>query len=656
MKTQVKCVLAAIALSAIAWNSPALAVTSDDGHLMLDGCVFDLMMLNPTSGALLQLADLKNRMLWSSDTPFEWLWRSACTDRDTLEKYGEPDPLTITNLSVTSGMYPLHVTNAYSCLRFPQSVRTVVSEDQATTNFFTFPACVVSKKPVETGHDMTLFAKFRWDGNLPHPTSYVSLIAENAKDSGGFALGVYTSTPTNSNATGYLAFTVAGVGFHHFDNLAFRTNQWKTVAVVVKALEDGGSRVTAYVPGRDGDTPMFYEESYEISNRQIAYPQETAPAWQYRLCLGASSSVHGNHGGSSKWLPFGNFGQFRGDIAKLQVYDRALSTEEVYLLLADSPGTGGGFRIGSANACADEFSAVDGATRAEVFEPKRMSPDRMLKGLDASNPSVTIRFPLPASEIGLPKVLLIDALPKDVGASAPVEVWCNDQLAATLNMCRPNRYAAFLKKRAVWTDDSGHMTLKIVRRDAQMGTILFDCIEFAGSWRAGLPDGKCDADVFAPCTTLAHQFTAGVGYQVLGGGGGSAYLMNQLYGLREDKVVSYYPATRIAFSVPGEVASSCASQIRLKLVGGASDVKAVSMWVNGVERLSRKGLANNQLLTVDLEPGELNPGANALVISNATCDFVAVPRSSAYPYALVPDCLSFEFRPPPSAGTLLIVR
>lgn len=656
MKTHRRCALAAVALSAIAWNSPALAVASDDGRLMLDGCVFDLMALNPTAGALLQLSDLKNRMLWSSDTSFEWLWRSACTDQETLEAYGEPKPLTVTNLSVSSGMYPFHVTNAYSCLRFPQSMKTVVSEDLATTNAFTFPNCVVSERPVETGRDMTLFAKFRWGGNLPHPTvkSYVSLIAENARSSGGFALGVYTIDPTKPNENGYLAFSVAGDAFRYFNcEISFRTNQWMTVAVVVKALENGGSRVTAYAPDQSGDSPLFQQCDYEISARQIAYP-ESAEAWQNRLVLGASASIHGNHGNSSKWLAFGDFGQFRGDIAKLQVYDRALSQEEVYLLLADSPGTGGGFRIGSANACADEFSAADGATRAEVFEPRRMSPDRLLKGLDAANPSVTIRFPLPASEIGLPKVLLIDALPKDVGASAPVEIWCNDSLAATLNMCRTNCYAAFLRKRAVQTDDSGNMTLRIVRRDAQMGTVLFDSIEFAGSWRAGLPDGKCDADVFAPCTTLAHP--KAVGYQVLGGGGGSAYLMNQLYGLREDKSVSYYPATRIAFRVPSEVASSCASQIRLSLVGGASDVKAVSMWVNGVERLNQKGLANDQLLTVNLAPGELNPGANALVISNAACDFAAVPDSSDYPYALVPDCLSFEFCPPPSAGTLLIVR
>lgn len=624
---------------------------------MLDGLVFDLMARAPAAETgRLATSDIKNRLDWSAAAPFGWLCLSDCTDAASIAELGAPEPLAVEDLAVTSALYP-HVTNTYSCLRFPQPVRTVVSDDLATTNYYQFPTVVVSQKPVETGPDMTVFVKFRWAGNLPHPTvkNWVGVLAANAQTDGGFGLGVHVTETTQSASIGYLGFSAAGDNFRYFDYaFDFRTNAWYSVAVVVKALADGGSQVTAYSPS--GSPVIFKERSYTIADKQIRYPH-TTPA-QDRLSLGASASVHGNVGQPTAWQGFRPWGQFRGDIAKFQVYDRALSREEVYMLCADANASGGGFRIGSANGRADEFAAADDATRADVYEPRTMPPSRMLKVLDAQNPALTIRFPLPETEDSLAKVLVVQALPEDVGAFAPVDVLVNGTRAATLNLCRTNRYAAFLRKRFMKRDTEGNVTLTLARQGAGAGTIRFDSLELAGAWRAGLLDGAVDADVFAPSQLLQHNDYArwGCGYQVVGGGGGVRYLMDTLYGLRLDKTVNYYPSTQIIFNVPEEIASACKSQLSLRLANGAaSDVAEVSLWVNGAERLHRKGLDRLQTLTVNFTPGELNPGGNTLVVSNATCDFETA-ASTEYVYALRPDSLSWDFRPPPVEGLMMIVR
>lgn len=646
-----------VLMAAAGVGSFAFAVPSDGGHLMMDGLVFDLMARAPAAETgRLATSDIKNRLDWSAATPFGWQWLSDCTDASSIAEHGVPEPLAVEDLEVTSAPYP-HVTNTYSCLRFPQPVRTVVSDDLATTNYYQFPTAVVSQKPVETGPDMTVFVKFRWAGNLPHPTvqNWVGVLAANAQDDGGFGLGVLMPRTTESVDIGYLTFSAAGDDFNKFDyGLAFTTNKWFAVAVVVKARADGGSEVTAYSP--TGSPAIFRELSYTIADKQIRYPHTTA--WRDNLSLGASASVHGNVGQPTKWHAFGNWGQFRGDIAKFQVYDRALSREEVYMLCADANASGGGFRIGSANGRADEFAAADDATRADVYEPRTMPPDRMLKGLDAQNPSLTIRFPLPEAEDGLAKVLVVQALPEDVGAFAPVDVLVNGTRAATLNLCQTNRYAAFLRKRFMKRDTDGNVTLTLARQGTGAGTIRFDSLELAGAWRAGRLDGVVDADVFAPSRLVQHSDYAGwgCGYQVVGGGGGVRYLMDALFGLRLDKRANYYPSTQIIFNVPEEIASTCKSQLSLRLANGAaSDVAEISLWLNGAERLHRKGLDRQQALTVDLTPGELNPGGNVLVVSNATCDFETA-ASTEYAYALRPDSLSWDFRPPPIEGLMMVVR
>ena len=645
---------AASLVSACAVCGVASAVTSDGGRLMMDGCVFDLMMLNPTTtGAVLGLEDLKNRMDWSAESPFAWLARSACSDQATLTMCGVPEPMIITNLEVSSDMY-LSVTNTYACLHLPQSVKAIVGEDLATTNYFQFPNVVIADEPVKTGGDMTLFAKFRWSGNLTHPVveNYGCSIIENARDFGGFGLAVTVLDPKIENRVGYISFAAAGDSYRLFDySFPVETNRWMSLAVVVKALPCGDSLVTAYCPLREAETVRFIESAYTITGKQIRYPQPKV-AWQDDLVLGASGGMRGNLDGFDRWRAFSQFSLFRGDIAKLQVYDRALSREEVYMLCADSSGNGVGFRIGSVNGRADEFSVAGESTCEDVFEPKSMPPDRFLKGLDADHPSVTIRFPLPASEIGLPKVLLLDALPEGVGASAPAEVLVNGLHAATIDFCQTNRYAAFLRKRVMRRDGEGNVTLSVVRKGLLAGTVKFDCLELAGSWRAGLLDGLVDADVFAPASQL--QNTQG-GFQVLGGGGGFRYLMDCLLGLRADKVTSYYPSTAIVFSVPDAIATMCASRFSMKLTNTASDVREISISVNGSEKLHKKGLSEQDLLTVDFSPGFLNPGVNTLVISNATCDFVAEPGSSDY-YDLKFDSLSYEFKPPSDGGLLMLIR
>ena len=641
----------------------ASAIPSDGGHLMLDGLVFDLMACTPAGGVRpAELPDLKNRLDWSAETPFAWRWISKCTDKDSIAEHGVPEAISVMDQDVPSVFYP-HVTNTYPCLHFPQPVRSVVSDDLATTNHYCFPNAVASQKPVVTGGDMTLFVKLRWDGNLPHPTvpNWHGIVASNANRDGGFCLAVQVPQDTTTpNESGILCFSVANGDYHRFGHLfSLKTNEWATAAFVVKALDDGGSLLTGYYPNKNADGRLVFLTSspHKIEGKQLAYPHTTS--WSDILILGGSDGINGNIGQPTKWQSFNPYGQFRGDIAKLQVYDRALSREEVFMLCADSYAAGSGFRIGSANGRADEFSAADGVTRADVYEPKTMSPDRLLKGLDAQNPSVTIRFPLPETEEGLPKALVVHALPDGVGASAPVAVAVNGQTDVTLNLCRADRHVAFLRKRLLRRDASGNVTLTLTRQGACAGTVRFDCLELAGAWRAGLLDGAVDPDVFAPSDSFQHHNYGGwgVGYQFVGGGGGQRYLMDTLYGLRRDKASNYYPSTQIVFNVPQEVASSCDSTLALRLANAqASDTAEISLWMNGAKRLHRKGLDSLQALTVDFKPGELNPGANTLVVSNATCDFEAVPGNSTYPYALKPDSLSWVFRPPPREGLVVIAR
>ena len=354
-------------------------------------------------------------------------------------------------VAVTNAVNPANgSTYTQKCLVLPQSKKTVGSDAYWSENGIVF-----SQGAVSPGDDgcFTIYARFKWDGNTASP----NLLVGNGWD------GTYGNT---DNGLSVYLDGEGKVGIVHNNSMGSSpvkcgANVWCDLFVVsrnetINGAEKAVSDITLY-KANSGLAPSLVTGSY--TNKPMVFSSSKT-----RVTLGCYLTSNG-------WAKKTDPRAFKGTIADVMMWDRALTAAEMAKVMVGTGALGGEWQIGALNNSADEFGDND---PADVFDVQTMPWSRMRKTLDASNPSLFIATTMTSSEHQMSRALTFTPILS--GASAPVEVALNGtdvgeiDLAATTSITLPKE---------LWRHDGIANTITVTRTAAASGTILFDAISLA---------------------------------------------------------------------------------------------------------------------------------------------------------------------------------
>ena len=354
------------------------------------------------------------------------------------------------------------------------------------------------------------------------------------------------------------------------------------------------------------------------------------------LTIGAPASTT-NATGWVNLVTGENQGAFKGSIAKLQIFDRAFSADEVCSLFSDASGRA--VSVGSINGRADEFAAADDENVADPFLPATMDCRRMRKELTATYPALTLKIPLAESDAGLLRVLSVTPLLGNLGSgSATVRVDVNGTYAGKMDLAAKRDLV--IPGKFVTRAADGNVTVTVTRVGDTSGTIGIDAVSLGGSWSVG-------ASAFQSSAAL---WSAGRGFFGTPYGG---YLFYTVFGLKDGGPVCYLPASTVCFDVPGFIAERYDSRFTFKCKSAdVSNVAMIDCYVNGVKCGNGPigPMVAGASYSVDFPAATFTEGLNNVTVSNCTTGKV----SAQYP-AVGFSAYTFEVFNMPS-GTAIFMR
>lgn len=602
-----------------------------------DGLVFDLGM-DAVEGAA-QAGALCDKTTWSAPGG-----KTTAVRVSTFAGGGEaPEPVSVTNASVILP-FLWNATNNQPCLRFAQPTNHLDNGDgTVTTNIFpqsvSFPHAVASS-------NVTVFIRFRPE--YPAQPVYHHVIIDNGSaNNRGWKINFrkadqyyfIVNVGGNDNWLNYKAYIL--------DSNASNSEMgfWCDVAFVFET-QGNNTLVTPYTcrPGeyvRTGRGNNYYPSvgvsgsSFTIT-KPIILDKDGNGETTSPLTIGAPASTT-NATGWVNLVSGENQGAFKGSIAKLQIFDRAFSADEVRSLFSDASGRA--VFVGSVNGRADEFAAADDENVADPFLPATMDCRRMRKELTSAHPALTLKVPFAESDAGLLRVLSVTPLLEDLGSgSAEVRVDVNGSyvgkmdLAAKRDLVIPGKFVT----RAA----DGNVTIAVTRVGDTSGTIGIDAVSLGGSWSVG-------ASAFQISAAL---WNAGHGFFGTPYGG---YLFQTVFGLKDGGPLCYLPASTVSFDVPGFIAERYDSRFTFKCQSADVPNAAMIDWyVNGVKGGSGPigPMVAGASYSVDFPAGTFTGGLNNVTVSNCTTGKL----SAQYP-AVGFSAYTFEVFNIPS-GTAIFMR
>ena len=181
-------------------------------------------------------------------------------------------------------------------------------------------------------------------------------------------------------------------------------------------------------------------------------------------------------------------GSFRGLIHEMKLYDRALTKEEFEQACA--PSSDPLFTVGSKNGSADEFSD---STAEAVYDADSMPWCKLRKTLTEANPSLSIRKPLSAIDLTVPRILEFAPIysgdcPQDAALDVLVNGTMVERVVRNSESDRLVYISTNVLKRLTLVDDAYPLTLTLRRTGGMGGTVSFDRIMLGGGWQLGVRD------------------------------------------------------------------------------------------------------------------------------------------------------------------------
>ncbi|MBR3221356.1 MAG: hypothetical protein IKF72_03920 [Kiritimatiellae bacterium] len=317
---------------------------------------------------------------------------------------------------------------------------------------------------------------------------------------------------------------------------------------------------------------------------------------------------------------------FRGYYAALKAWDRLLTENEMWSVMADR--YGGTFNVGVENGSASEF----GGSWYETADPFDVSTDKwqaMKKSLTAADRTLTLVAPIPAESEGLPRVLEIVPLFDGVGAACPVTVTVNGAAVGEFDLMDESKRAIPLRASHVTRDANGKITIAITRPEGCTGTLSFDALSLAGSWQIGKIDNT-SGDMTAQGQGVSSVVIAG----------------DPIYKNAQRAVTTTYNTLTILFDVPKTSAGQCAYRYDTYMDSVKSgNTHPIHLEFNGETVWSSENAAVGKV-RVEIPAESVKPGLNEL--------------KWVYDTAVANNWLTFDYHKlkmlPPPIGTMMLIR
>ena len=640
-----------------------------------DGLIYELLPTNVTAaGEWVAAGDIADGATWSAAAPFAPYGLCAfnpSSNPTSYAKYGTPDPLAIKEVEVPVSYFSkMNIRETCNALCFPKNVRTYDEGDgRLSTNVYRLGVCYSSLPSGLQGlTNMTVRIRLLWDGNVKQPTKicydqYIMQLYNTTKNQNILALTTETYDPTTQSSRSYLRFKL-GVDELTDSGVSIVTNQWHDIFVSIKGIEGGKSSVTVGKFYWDSSDGAF---DRRIRERNFQFNVSVGDFGCMYLGCGRSQFDDAVSSGHDSWdssFVAKTLGSFNGAIAKFEIYDHAMTLQEMNAVMHD-PGSGCSLKIGSMNASADEFAAVDDPQSVTVFDPRTDSVRRFRKALTASNPSASIRFAMKPEENRLPRTLKLRMERKDVVASAPIAVFVNGAFVETVDFGSVKSALVFLQPRFMKRDQDGYVTITLSRPSGCLGSLLFDTVELSGSWAAGISNRSSSDWSFCPTADFFHCYLyRPMRWSLPGGVWNRSFIPNTIYGWRKDMCENgqplagntpYIPAALLAFDVPAEIIEQGGGTLTIGTADTNSRVE-FDVLANGVNVGHVTGVTSGASYDFNLPSSVLVSGLNSLVISNSGANFAESASATSY-NSFSFDYIQFKAEVPPrNTGTLMIFQ
>ena len=343
-----------------------------------------------------------------------------------------------------------------------------------------------------TSRTATVALRFKWGGIKVKTSSnnynlYQYLYCNdhdwNAKRGWAVSLGLYDSSTKSRYPTlvlGNQRFRF-GVDASGSDN-RIAPGDWVEMVVSLSCDEGGSFAAKCYMRLGGTTYPKFRSLSQSgTTTATIRSSGVAAPT----IGKGGTTSFSYNSNGEDS---------FGGVISDIMVYDRVLSENEAWQVLADLERRSA-FTIGSKNGTADEFSD---AAPAAVYLPESMEWSQFRKTLTAANPSVSIMCNVETNGHLFGKVLQLGVVGRPP-ANARVSVLANGVEIGDKTIPRDCSEMVFwvspsVMSKLVYDAETGFypLTLTLRRAGDLTGSVELDHVYFGGSFQIGVNDDSSD--------------------------------------------------------------------------------------------------------------------------------------------------------------------
>ena len=333
-----------------------------------------------------------------------------------------------------------------ACVVFPQETKTV-----SGSAYWARYGLRIQNAAVPPGSDgyATIYARFRWDGKTSSP----NLLVGNGWNGSFNSKNGQSVYLTNDGKIGlvvsnqYTASSAKLTAGKWYD--VFVTTHNETIGGVLKAVSD----IRLSEVGSASTSTAVHTNAYHMG-------------WTSGNTLLVIGCYLVN---STGWVKETNPRAFKGAVANVMLWNRALSTAEMFEVTA-AP-LGGEWQIGAANGSANEF---DDANPVAVYDVQTMPWRMMRKTLDASNPSLSLAMTMTSREHQMNRALAFTPILS--GSSAPVEVALNGTVVGEIDLA--SETSVTLPK-ALWRHDGTANTITVTRTAPVSGTVQFDAIALA---------------------------------------------------------------------------------------------------------------------------------------------------------------------------------
>ena len=341
-------------------------------------------------------------------------------------------------------------TTTRPCLILPQEKKTENDKTYWAENGIALPASAV---PFGADDHVTIYARFKWEGNTYSPNHLVGNGWDGTWGNADHGFSVFLD---GEGKVGILNYGKMGSS-----TVKSAANVWCDLFVIthnetIGGAEKGVSDIYLY-KANAGLPPTLLTGSYTGN-------VVTCSSSKKRLTIGSYLL------NSTGWHNISNPRAFKGSVADVMIWDRAVTRDEMAEVMADSK-LGGEWQIGALNGNADEFG--DG-NPAALYDVQAMPWNRMRKTLDASNASLSIATTMTSSEHQ--KSRMLSFTPILTGATAPVAVFLNGTAVGEIDLASTT---SITLPKELWRHDGTANTITVTRTAAASGTIQFDAISLA---------------------------------------------------------------------------------------------------------------------------------------------------------------------------------